>query len=217
MDTKNLPNITLDEEQKKQSWEMISDDFFCIVLNREKMKLNKLEHILLADRFNNLLKSIKNQFCSYTKSKQKSSLAERYEKFNMAAFLVLSDGSNWIIIKKVISDSQKEHYTEIKRKELKNLLEYENSAVTITIDFDDEEVSSEITIDVITKQIKKTWKAYLESVQFFCNEEDKKTQMHIEKIKNRLETPWKISIQREWLIGFLKITSYQFGGKNVHK
>lgn len=208
-------NGSNDEEKIEHVWEMTSDDFFCIVLNREKMKDYKLEHILLAERFKNFLHTIKNKFCSYTKNKKKSSLAERYEKFNMNAFLVLSDGSHWIVIKKVISDSQKELYTEIKRKELKQLLEYENSAVPITIDFD-ENTWSNIKIDVMTNKIKHVWKQYLESLSFFCDEDDKKTQMHIEKIKNRLETPWKISIQREWLVGFLKITSYQFGWK-IHK
>lgn len=198
------------------SEEMTKEDFFGIVLNREKMKHNPLDHILLFERFKVLLHTIKHKLCSYTKKKQKSSLAERYEKFNMSAFLVLSDDANWIMIKKVISDAQKEQYTEMKRKELKALLSNDESEPVITIDFNETWVSNSGE-DVMTNKIKKEWKLYLESLSLFCDEDDKKTQMHIEKIKNRLETPWKISIQREWLVGFLKLTSYQFGGKHLHK
>lgn len=163
-------------------------DFFGVVMNRESMKKNKLEHILLAERFKKLVHVIKNKYCSYTKSKNKSSLAERYEKFNMAAFLVLNDEDHGICIKKVISDTQKEQYTEIKRNELRQLLTFEETLAAISVDFN-EEKQSEITIDIITKSIKNAWLAYLKSVSFFCDPDDKKTQMHLQNIKNRLETP----------------------------
>ncbi|MBP6256414.1 hypothetical protein KA405_01500 [Patescibacteria group bacterium] len=81
-----------------------------------------------------------------------------------------------------------EKNTEITKKELVALLSDEENIENFIVDFDTKKKSVE-TIDTLSKEIRIAWKNYIVRLGQLSDAKDKKTQMHIQKIKNRLESP----------------------------
>ncbi len=207
-------NFTI--EKAIPSLDISKADFFCIILNKKKIKQCIVERWNAAHFLWELLHVLRESFCQFTKKHWKKNVNYRSTKFILDNFLLLPNNKNWVTIKEIKMPKKTEKNTEITKKELVALLSDEENIENFIVDFDTKKKSVE-TIDTLSKEIRIAWKNYIVRLGQLSDAKDKKTQMHIQKIKNRLESPWEISIQREWLIGFLKITSYQFGGKNVHK
>lgn len=127
----------------------------------------------------------------------KSDVNEWTVKFLMGNFSVLYDeeAGNVVVLKEKADDK-----TRLKRKELTEILALSDIEVEVRLPKKD-------VLDTRDTKIKKSMQAYIDSIRPFV---EKTSLPHIEAIERMLHENNAPKIPRSRLVGFLKVSSYQF-------